>query len=140
VVVYGDVLADLDLQGLVQVYLAQGGPTTLALYHVENPSACGPVELAEGSRITRAVEKPPPEEAFSDLASASGLVLEPAILGHIPAHVPYDFGLDLFPCLLQRGVPLVGVPLANAEYLIDIGTLAKHEQAQRDWPALHSRP
>ena len=106
---------------------------TIALYRVQNPSACGLVGLDGRGRITRFVEKPPPDQVFTDLANAGVLVLEPEILDHVPPGIPYDFGLDLLPRLLEKDVPMVGCPISDDEYLIDIGTLVKYELAQRDW-------
>jgi len=103
---------------------------TLSLYQVEDPSACGLVELNGCGRVSRFVEKPSPDQVFTDLASAGVLILEPGILEHIPPDVFYDFGRDLFPQLLQRDVPLYGCALSDSEFLIDIGTPASYRQAQ----------
>ncbi len=131
VVVYGDLLTDLDLTSLAEYHRARGGLVTVALYRVENPSACGLVDLNRSGRILRFVEKPPPEEVFTDLANAGVYVVEPEVIDHIPPNTFYDFGQDLFPLLLARGVPVYGYPIED--YLIDIGTLEKYERAQREW-------
>jgi NDP-sugar pyrophosphorylase family protein len=60
-------------------------------------------------------------------------VLEPGILDYIPPHTFYDFGHDLFPLLLEKGVPMYGYPISADEYLIDIGTMEKYQRAQRQW-------
>ena len=133
VVVYGDVLTDLDLTALIGYHQRKGAMATIALYRVENPLACGLVALDEQGRITRFVEKPPPDKVFTDLANAGVLVLEPEILDHIPPGIPYDFGLDLLPRLVQEGVAINGYPIPGAAYLIDIGTLDKYERAQQEW-------
>jgi NDP-sugar pyrophosphorylase family protein len=131
-VIYGDLLTDLDLTSLAEYHRARGGMVTVALYQVENPSACGLVDLNGGGRIQRFVEKPPPEAVFTDLANAGVYVVEPEVIDHIPPATFYDFGHDLFPALLERGVPIYGYPIAD--YLIDIGTREKYERAQREWP------
>jgi mannose-1-phosphate guanylyltransferase len=139
VVVYGDVLTDLDLSALMDSHRARQAAVTVSLYHVENPSACGLVELDRQGRILRFVEKPPPEEAFTDLASSGVLVLEPEVLQHIPPRVPYDFGRDLFPRLLVMGVPMYGQPISDSKYLIDIGTLEAYGRAGREWVKRQAR-
>lgn len=131
IVVYGDLLTDLDITSLVEYHKGRGGMVTVALYKVENPSACGLVDLNERGRIQRFVEKPPPEEVFTDLANAGVYVVEPDVIDHIPSDTLYDFGQDLFPALLERGVPVYGYPIKD--YLIDIGTLEKYERAQWEW-------
>jgi len=134
IVCYGDVLTDLDLSTLIAFHtMAQGG-VTIALYHVENPSACGLVGLDKKWRITRFVEKPPPEQVFTDLANSGILVLEPGTINHIPPGTFYDFGHDLLPELLGKEIPMYGYPIPHSTYLIDIGTMEKYKRAQREWP------
>lgn len=132
-VVYGDVLTDMDLTALIDFHRHRKAAITIALYRVPNPSACGLADVDERGRVTRFVEKPPPEQVFTDLANAGVLVSEPQILDHIPADTFYDFGHDLLPRLLQEGVAMYGWPLPDSDYLIDIGTLDKYALAQREW-------
>jgi NDP-sugar pyrophosphorylase family protein len=80
------------------------------------------------------VEKPRPDEVFTDLASAGVLVMEPWVLDHIPAGAFYDFGLHLFPELIAAGKSIYGWTIPVGAYLLDIGSPAKYEQAQREWP------
>jgi len=141
-VVYGDVLTDLDLQALLDHHRAAAArdPATLitmSLYHVPNPTEVGLVELDADGRITRFVEKPRPEEVFTDLASAGVLVAEPAVVDAIPPATFYDFGRDLFPRLLAQGASLYGWVIPPDAYLLDIGTPEKFAQAQREWPLRH---
>jgi len=134
VVVYGDVLTDLNYTTLVRFHRLKGALVTLSVYHVENPTEVGLVGIDDQWRVTRFLEKPRPEEVFTDLANSGVLVCEPEILSHIPPDTFYDFGHDLLPRLLAAGEPLYGVPLADGEYLIDIGTPEKYQRAQHEWP------
>jgi NDP-sugar pyrophosphorylase family protein len=136
VVVYGDVLTDLDLGALIAFHRSNAGVphVTLSVNHAPNPWECGIVAVDVGGRVTRFVEKPPRNEVFSDLTNAGVLVVDPAILAHIPAQGFSDISRDLLPALLQAGVPIFAKPLDDREYLIDMGTPEKYEQAQREWP------
>lgn len=137
VVVYGDVLTDLDLQPLIRLHQsheAEGPHVTLSLYHAPNPWECGIVGLDEQGRVTRFVEKPPRDAIFSDLANSGVLIVDPQLLEYVPEDAFYDFSNDLMPLLLERGVPIYGQALAEGEYLIDIGTPEKYEQVQQEWP------
>lgn len=145
VVVYGDVLTDLDLAGLLAFHHERaiadpGTAATLALYRVPNPTEVGLVGLDGNGRITRFLEKPRPEEVFTDLANAGVLVVEPGVLDHIPDGQFSDFGLDVLPALLAAGAPLYGWPISHDTYLLDIGNLEKYAQAQREWPLRARRP
>jgi NDP-sugar pyrophosphorylase family protein len=139
-VVYGDVLTDLDLTALLRLHHERaigepGAAATLALHRVPNPTEVGLVGLDASGRVTRFQEKPRPEEVFTDLANAGVLVAEPAVLDHIPDGEFSDFGLDVLPKLLAAGAPLYGWAIPEGTYLLDIGSPEKHMQAQREWPA-----
>lgn len=129
-VVYGDLLTNLRLSPLLDVHRRCRSLATLALYRVGNPWECGLVALDQDGRVERFVEKPPRDQVFSDLANAGVYVCEPDVLAHIPEDQPSDFGRDVFPRLLELGLPVYGYPISD--YLLDIGTPAKYAQAQRD--------
>jgi NDP-sugar pyrophosphorylase family protein len=141
VLVYGDVLTDLDLKTLVDFHHSQpAGPRlTMSLYCVANPTECGIVGLDGESRIVRFVEKPSGDAVFSKLASAGVVVVDAEVVAEIPEGVVCDFGRDLFPLLLAKGYPLYGWPLPDDAYLIDIGSPEKYAQVQREWPTLAAR-
>lgn len=124
-VVYGDGFTNVDLGRLVRAHAARAhaGPhATLLLYRVPNPTACGLVDLASGGRVRRFVEKPPPHEVFTDLASAGILILDRELLGLVPADRESDLGRDLLPLLVRAGLAVYGEELLFGEYLVDIGT------------------
>ncbi|MDD5219696.1 MAG: sugar phosphate nucleotidyltransferase [Candidatus Bipolaricaulis sp.] len=142
VLVYGDVLTDLDLGELVRYHAAKvaalpaGSPAlTMALSKTTRPTEVGLADVADDGRIRRFVEKPSRDAVFSDLAHAGILVLEPGILDHIPAGKGVDFGCDVFPALLERGVPMFGWPIPKGTYLADYGSLEAYARAQVEWPA-----
>lgn len=135
VIVYGDVLTDLDLGALIAFHRARSDAwMTLSLYRVSNPTEKGIVALDETGRIVRFVEKPAPDQVFSDLANAGVIIAEPAILDFIPAEGFDDIGHHLLPRLLTAGVPIYGWPLPEDAYLIDIGSPEQYAQAQA-WAA-----
>lgn len=133
VVLYGDVLTDVDLSALVARHRTSGAAGTIGVYEVSDPSRCGIVELDSAGRVTRFVEKPAPGTVRGNLANSGILVLEPSVLREVPPGEPYDFGLHLFPRLLDRGVPLCGERLDG--YILDIGSPDRLEQAEADYRA-----
>lgn len=138
VVVYGDVLTDFDLGALInyhheKVVRDPSTGVTLSLYHVPNPTEVGLVGMDAGGRVNRFLEKPRPEEVFTDLANAGVLVVEPSVIQYIPANTFYDFGLHLLPELLEQDVSIYGWVVPPKSYLLDIGSIEKYEQAQREW-------
>lgn len=131
-VVYGDVLTNLPLDALMSFHLSRK-TLTMALYRVSNPTEVGLVGLDEEGRVVSFKEKPRPEEVFTDLANSGIFLLEPEIIEFIPENTFYDFGLHLFPKLLEIGVPIYGWPVPPSTYLIDIGTREKYERARKEW-------
>ena len=122
---YGDVFSTVDLTAMAAFHARTGGLVTVGLYRVDNPTQCGLVDMDPTGRITRFVEKP--REAFTDLANAGVYLCEPDLLQCIPPQGFCDFGRDVFPALLEAGIPLYGYLID--EYLIDIGSPEKLAKA-----------
>lgn len=128
--IYGDILTDLRFSPLIDFHRGRRALATVALFTPEDPSMCGIVELDGDGRALRFVEKPAPGEVFSSQANAGIYVLEPEIIGFIPANTFCDFGHDLFPALIQKGAPIYGCPVSA--YIKDIGTKESYRQAEED--------
>jgi NDP-sugar pyrophosphorylase family protein len=145
VVMSADVLADVDLAAMIDLHRSRRSRATMALSSVENVSEYGVVALDDDGRIQRFQEKPAPEEAFSNLINAGIYVLEPGVMGHVPADTKFDFSRDLFPILLEGGEPMYGHALDGL--WMDIGRpsdliLANQRVLARDPPpaASHAVP
>lgn len=131
-VYYGDVFTTADLSTLAEVHRARGALATVAVHRVPDPWTKGVVEWDEVSgRIRRFVEKPQRGEEPSDLANAGIYVMEPQVLSYIPPDQFCDFGYDVFPALLDAEMPVYAHPVR--EYLMDIGSLEKYAQVQKDY-------
>jgi len=141
VVVYGDLLTQMDLGRLLDFHRRQqrfaphSTAIDLSLYRVANPTQCGLVDLTASGRVVRFVEKPPADQVFTDLAFSGVLVCEPIIFDFIPPATEYDFGHNLFPKLLTAGLSLWGQEIAADELIIDIGTLNGYFRALQSWAA-----
>jgi NDP-sugar pyrophosphorylase family protein len=128
VVFYGDLYTNLDIGQLIATHRRENAWITMALYEVDNPTACGIVALNERGHVVRFVEKPRPEQVFSHLANAGVFVVQSQVLDLVPPKTPCDFGHDLFPKMLAMSLPILGVPIQ--EWLIDIGTPENYQRAQ----------
>ena len=124
---YADNLTDFDLQVLADAHRAGGAVATLAVFHSENPSAGGVVELGPGGRVTAFTEKP--AEPVSDLVNAGMYAFHPSVLDEIDGAPPRDIGYDLLPQLVgrARAVPVEG-------FFRDIGTIDAYQRARQEWP------
>ena len=134
-VVYGDVLTDLDLGALVARHRSVGTAVhaTLAVDRRPDVAQGGVVVLDADNRIRRFVEKPRPGEIRSSWVNSGVMVLDRALLARIPAGRFSDFGREVLPAWLAAGVPLYGWPVPGGTFLIDVGTPESYARAGREW-------
>lgn len=129
IVVNGDVLTDLDLGALWRLHHDRGAEGTIALTRVDDPSRYGVVATDDASRVTAFVEKPPRDEAPSDLINAGTYVLEPSVLDRIPTGRRVSIERETFPAMVADGT-LYAAP--SDAYWVDAGTPATYLQVQLD--------
>ncbi|MFH1026455.1 MAG: nucleotidyltransferase family protein [Pseudomonadota bacterium] len=134
-VVYGDVLTDLDLGALLDFHQFHcGSPhATLTLDKREDSAQCGVAEIDRNGRIQDFIEKPPPGGSRSPWVNSGIMILDRTLLETIPAGRFCDFGRDVFPGWLRSGLALYGWKMPEGSYLIDMGTPDKLAQANHDW-------
>jgi mannose-1-phosphate guanylyltransferase / phosphomannomutase len=150
-----DILFHGDLAEGEEFHRASGGEATIALTEVDEassgapdgarrsgtgPSGFGPSEFGPSEfgtvrvdprgRITEFREKPLRGTVPSKLVNAGIYFLSRRALAVIPEGVPFDFGHQLFPSLVQRGRPIHGWRLPG--YWRDIGTPEALSAARRD--------
>ncbi|MCC5951298.1 MAG: NTP transferase domain-containing protein [Acidimicrobiia bacterium] len=129
-VISGDVLTDVDLEGIVAFHEERGAMATIGLVRVDNPLEFGIVITREDGSIERFLEKPSWGQVFSDTINTGIFVLEPEIFDFIPDGRAVDFSGEVFPALLAEEKPLFG---AVAEgYWEDVGTLEAYLGAHKD--------
>jgi len=135
-VVYGDVLTDLDLSALLAYHqLHCGSPhATLALDRRKDRAQCGIVEINRNGRIQNFVEKPHSGGNCSPWVNSGIIILDKTLLKKIPENQFCDFGRDVFPGWLHSGIALYGWKMPDSSYLIDMGTPDKLAQANHEWP------
>jgi len=118
-VLNGDVLTDLDISSVVRFHRDAGAEATIALHKVDDPSAFGVVPTDERGRVIEFVEKPPRDEAPTDLINAGTYVLEPSVLGSIEPGREVSIERETFPALASRGSLYA---MAGDAYWLDTGT------------------
>jgi NDP-sugar pyrophosphorylase family protein len=132
VVVYGDVVPVFNLEDMFRFHRQREAIVTLALIEMPKPWEVGIVEINPDGKISSFVEKPPRNSGRGNLGNGGVYILEKEVLSHIPPNRYYDFGHDVFPQLLERGLPVYGYRLPVGEYIIDIGDTERYEQAERN--------
>jgi len=130
-VLYGDVMLNMDLGRMIAFHKKNQALATLALHPNDHPFDSDLAELDEESRITAFHSKPHPEGAYlHNLVSAAAYVLSPEILACLPTGEKKDFGRHIFPTLVDTG-RLFGY--ITAEYLKDLGTPERFDRVNQDW-------
>src|SRR5919108_6486639 len=130
VVLSGDSLTDIDLTELIKFHESRDAAVTVTLKQVEDPLEFGIVITDDDGRIDRFLEKPGWGEVFSDTINTGIYILQPEVLQFIPQGEEFDFAKDLFPLLLDKGLPLYGF-VADG-YWADVGHLEAYLEVHRD--------
>ena len=134
-VISGDALTDIDLTSVVRQHRERKANASIVLRSVPNPLEYGVVVTDPEGNVVRFLEKPSWGEVFSDQANTGIYVAEPSVLGHIKPDTVADWSQDVFPAMLRRREPLIGI--AVEDYWCDIGSIQSYMQA--NWDALDGK-
>ena len=129
-VIAGDVITDIDLAAVVKAHVDREAFASIALKRVNNPVDFGIVITHDDGMIERFLEKPTWGQVFSDTINTGIYVLDPGVFDYIPAGEVVDFSGDVFPAVLDRGLPLLGTIVDG--YWEDVGTLEAYRAAHED--------
>jgi mannose-1-phosphate guanylyltransferase len=129
VVVNGDVLTDASLTELLEFHREREAEATIALTPVDDPSAFGVVPTDDDGRVQAFIEKPPRDEAPTNLINAGTYVLEASVLDRIPDGRRVSIERETFPALVEAGTLYA---LGSDAYWLDTGTPDAYLRAHRD--------
>ena len=129
VVLNGDVLTDFDISGLVEFHRQHGAEGTIGLTPVEDPSNFGVVPTDADGKVTAFIEKPPRDEAPTNLINAGIYVFEPSVLGRIAPEVRVSIERETFPAMVADGTLYAR---GSDAYWLDTGTPDAYLRAHRD--------
>ncbi len=129
-VISGDALTDFDLTDLVKFHQDKGALVTVCLTRVPDPLEFGITIVDDENRVQRFLEKPTWGQVFSDTVNTGIYVMEPEVFDHVQAGESVDWSADVFPTLLDLGLPVYGY-IAEG-YWEDVGTQESYMRAQAD--------
>ena len=129
-VLNGDIITDLDITAMLDSHCRKKSKVTIALTPVDDPTSYGLIETDAQGRVTRFLEKPSWSQVTTNMINAGTYILEPDVMAYIPPQTSFSFEHELFPLLLERGVPIYAYP--SAAYWIDIGTPEKYLRLNKD--------
>ncbi|WP_083240930.1 MULTISPECIES: nucleotidyltransferase family protein [Methanobacterium] len=130
-VVSGDVLTDVDFKDVVRYHKEKGAVATMVLTEVEDPTHFGIAVMDKDHKITEYLEKPSPEEAFSNVANTGIYIFEPEIFDFFDdKEKEVDFSKDIFPEVIKQDAGIYGYVFDG--YWNDIGRPETYLEATYD--------
>jgi histidinol-phosphate phosphatase family protein len=130
-VLYGDVMVNMDLNRLLAFHVIKNSGCTLVLHPNNHPADSDLVEINVAGRVTAFHPKPHSTGLiYRNLVNAGVYVFSTSILQWLEKGKKADFGRQIFPAIYNK-VQMFGYH--TAEYLKDMGTPERLEEVNRDW-------
>ena len=130
-VVSGDVLTDVDFNDIVRYHKEKGAIATMVLTEVEDPTHFGIAVMDKNHKIIEYLEKPSPQEAFSNVANTGIYIFEPEIFDFFDdKDKEVDFSKDIFPEVIKQDAGMYGYVFGG--YWNDIGRPETYLEATYD--------
>lgn len=127
-VINGDLITSLKVEKMLDFHRSNGGLATISLWEVDDPSRFGVADYRkESGKVMRFQEKPPIEEAYSNLINAGTYILEPEIFELMPLGA-HSIERDVYEGLAATG-GLNGFPFEG--WFVDAGTPTSFVEATK---------
>jgi len=130
-VLYGDVMLDMDLVRLWRYHKMKNAACTLVVHPNNHPFDSDLVVMRRDGTVFDILPKPHPEGLYyRNLVNAGAYVLSRRMLSYFKPGVPEDFARDVLPgmCAAEQVYGYI-----TPEYLKDIGTPDRLEEVRRDF-------
>lgn len=129
-ILYGDVIFDINLSRMIKFHEACGGLGTILVHPNDHPSDSDLLEVDASNRITHFYPKPHPSGMYyRNLVNAGIYILKSDIVSFIKEG-PADFGKDVFPDLIRKHANIYAY--RTSEYVKDAGTPERIRQVEKD--------
>jgi D,D-heptose 1,7-bisphosphate phosphatase len=129
-VLYGDVMINMDLSRLISYHLQKQSQCTLVLHPNDHPYDSDLVEVDATDRVVAFHAKPHDNDVwYRNLVNAGVYILSPQVLKFLEKGKKADFGRDIFPNAIGK-FTLYGYH--TSEYLKDMGTPERLEKVRGD--------
>lgn len=131
IVLSGDGLTNADIKKGIEIHKKSKAIATIGIKEVphESVSHFGVVVTDKNGFVTEFQEKPPVEEAKSNLINTGIYIFNYKIFDYIPENQFYDFAKNVFPKLLAEN-QINTFPVNG--YWNDIGTIEQYKQSIQD--------
>ena len=123
-VVYGDNFLEITYRDFVAFSESKTGIGTVVVIEKDNVLGSGILDIEEGDRVLRFIEKPDPSGVISHWVNAGVYYFSNCIFNYIEPGYS-DFGYDVLPRILKAGETLTAYKLKNEVWAIDDVDLLK---------------
>ena len=131
-VIYGDVMINMNLDYLIDFHYKKKGEATLVVHPNDHPYDSDLVEVDDRSKIINFFPKPHGEGfIYRNLVNAGAYVVKDTIFEYIKKNTKSDFGKDIFPLMLEHNESLYAYN--TPEYIKDMGTSKRLLEVQDDF-------
>ena len=130
-VLYGDVLFDVDLDRFCEYSQKKGGLGTLFVHPNDHPYDSDLVEVNADLRIVKVHPKPHNLARASNLVNAAIYYLDPKIIDFVKEGACVDWGREVFPQVVNAGGEIFAY--RSTEYVKDVGTHDRLAKAQNSY-------
>ncbi|MDD4163756.1 MAG: sugar phosphate nucleotidyltransferase [Eubacteriales bacterium] len=108
-IISGDAVCEFDLKKQIENHKQKKRQATILLTKTKKPQEFGTVLVDKSTnRIMRFMEKPSWTDTVSNQINTGVYILGKSVIEMIPDNVFFDFGRDLFPLMMKKGVPIYG--------------------------------
>lgn len=128
-VLYGDVMMDVDVKHFVSWHMSKAADVSLALHPNDHPFDSDLVMVEDDGRISGWHPSPHDGQWRRNLVSAGLYMMHPRVLTSVPSTGMVDFGKHVFPILVKSNVCFGYV---TPEYLKDMGTPKRLKEVRGD--------
>lgn len=132
IVIYGDILLDIDFGELISFHKKSGSIATVLVYPNDHLSDSNLVDVDKEGNIKQTFLKPHDESKFyRNLAIRSIFAFSGRIFEYLSDKTPLDLDKGVIPELITKGE--IVKAYRSGEYAKDIGTLDRLEMAEKDF-------
>lgn len=130
-VVYGDIIFDMDLHRLIQFDREHGALATIVAHPNDHPYDSDLVEVDERFRLRKVHRKDrASNDVRANLVNTGIYCMTKSTVDALPEQGVLDFGLDVLPALAQDGNSIFAY--RTSEFIKDVGTLDRLKSVEHD--------